>query len=364
MQNSQEMKENVSICIIDDDSAQRKSLAAVLGTEELLTVGFETGEEALAACTQQDFHVVILDLKLPDMDGILVMTQIQRLNPHAKIIIHTGFATVDSAMTAVNHGAFAFMRKMGDPEELINHVQRALLVLYTESLEAVVISRNKELQKEIEDRRIAEEQTLAALREKEVLLKEVHHRVKNNLQVISSLLRLQSSYSQDGKTSDMFKKSQERVSAMARIHEKLCQNKDLGQIDFTRYVHELTEELVLSYGGSDKVQLTIEMRDIFLSLNTAVPCGLIINELVSNALKYAFPEKENCELLVRFHSSDGNHALTVKDNGIGLPSEIDFQNLTSLGLELVSAFVLQLNGKLSVDNVAGACFAIIFPYDI
>jgi two-component sensor histidine kinase len=216
-------------------------------------------------------------------------------------------------------------------------------------------------------RRQAEEQTKASLAEKEVLLKEIHHRVKNNLQVISSLLNLQSSYITDEQSSQMFRESQNRVRSMALIHEKLYQSSDLARIDFAGYVRELSDYLFRMYGAkSHNIKLEVNVDDVPLDIDTAIPCGLIINELISNSLKYGFPaetEKRKPEGEIRVGLCAGNDdklILTVSDNGTGFPENLDFQNTDSLGLQLVNTLTGQLEGDIQLDRKAGTTFNITF----
>ena len=216
--------------------------------------------------------------------------------------------------------------------------------------------------RDITERKRAEEQISASLKEKEVLLKEIHHRVKNNLQVISSLLYLQSDYIKDQATKDMFKESQNRVRSMALIHEKLYQTDDLANVDFSDYTKKLTADLLRSYGLNPMaVTIQISIEDVFLGVDTAIPCGLIINELVSNALKYAFPEGRDGVIRVDLRAGDENtFTLIVGDNGVGFPKGMDFQNTDTLGLELVNMLTKQIGGTVELHNTNGTEFEIEF----
>ncbi len=203
-----------------------------------------------------------------------------------------------------------------------------------------------------------------SLSEKEVLLKEIHHRVKNNLQVISSLLYLNSKKTKDKETLDMFKDSQNRVKSIALVHERLYQSKNLGSINFEEYVRKLIIDLSRSYGvDQDIIKINIDINNIFISIDNAVPCGLIINELVSNALKYAFPEnmgKEN-NINISFDKCGGRELLLiVSDNGIGINVELNERKKHSLGLQLVETLVEQLDGTLEMDLGSGTAFKIKF----
>lgn len=218
---------------------------------------------------------------------------------------------------------------------------------------------------DITEKKLSEEQIRQSLQEKEVLLKEVHHRVKNNLQVISSILNLQSSYVRDQGTLNILKESQNRIKSMAFIHESLYQTKDFSSINFTEYVHNLANNLMHSYSNiNHDVKLKLDIQNVFLNLDLAIPCGLIINEIVSNALKYAFVDKrEDCEIRIKMSVKEDKLLLMIGDNGKGFPSDIDYRNTESLGLQLVVTLVDQLNGTIELENNNGVNFIIIFKHN-
>ncbi len=219
-----------------------------------------------------------------------------------------------------------------------------------------------ELGIDITERIAAEEQTRASLKEKEVLLKEIHHRVKNNLQVISSLLNLQSRHIHDQRDVAMFMDSQLRVKSMALIHENLYQTKNLARIDFAGYINKLSANLFRSFGiNHSAVNLNLKIADVSLGIDTAVPCGLMISELVSNALKHGFPRGRmgaiDIELLTDGY---GNHTLIVRDDGVGFPADLDLQTTKSLGLQLVGTLTEQIGGSIVLDRENGTEFRISF----
>ena len=216
--------------------------------------------------------------------------------------------------------------------------------------------------RDITERKKADEQIKASLREKEVLLKEIHHRVKNNLQVISSLLNLQSGYVKDSETKEMFEESQNRIRSMALVHETLYQSEDLSSVDFRDYVDQLTAQLLGTHGvDSNLVKMKSNVRNAYLDLDKAIPCGLIINELVSNCLKHAFPDAKGGEINIDLHRNvDNRYALTVSDNGVGLPKELDFKNTKTLGLQVVNTLVDQLDGTIELDRSSGTSFRISY----
>ena len=208
----------------------------------------------------------------------------------------------------------------------------------------------------------AEEQVRTSLEEKEVLLKEIHHRVKNNLQVISSLLNLQSNIVGDEKVEEMFRESRNRVRSMALSHEQLYQSEGLARVDFGRYIRDLAGTLFRSYGADPAaVRLTVDVADVSLALDTAIPCGLMVNELVSNCLKHAFPDGGAGEILIRLVSDDdARHTLAVRDNGVGFPEDTDHRTSPTLGLQLVSSLADQLGGTIELDRSEGTEFRISF----
>lgn len=200
----------------------------------------------------------------------------------------------------------------------------------------------------------------SSLKEKEVLLREIHHRVKNNMQIVSSLLNLQSYSVEDENTHRLFKESQYRVKSMSMIHESLYQSTDLAHIDFEKYIKRLGSELLSSYGVDlDKIKFKTEVENIRMDINSAIPLGLILNELITNSLKYAFPHGEGV-IKVKLVKDKNFYDLDVSDNGVGFPSEIDFRNTSTLGLELVNNLVGQLDGEIDLKKGRGTHFHIRF----
>ncbi len=229
---------------------------------------------------------------------------------------------------------------------------------------------NTELKKEIEIRQKAEkalkdrgEKLKSSLAEKEVLLKEIHHRVKNNMQIISSLLSLQASQIKDEKLIKMFSESQNRIKSMSLIHESLYKSGDLSQINFSEYIKNLTNILISSYGiDKDQVRMVQDIGDVFLDIHRSIPLGLIINELISNSLKHAFPDNRSGKIFIHMHTdSKGLHVLEIRDTGVGFPDNIDFRRTTSLGMQLVTGLVQQIQGTIKLVRDKGTAWIIEFP---
>lgn len=215
---------------------------------------------------------------------------------------------------------------------------------------------------DISSHKKSEEQIKASLMEKEVLLKEIHHRVKNNLQVVASLLYLQSRKIKDKQIESMFLNCQNRVKSISLIHEKLYQTNDLARVDFDKYIKSLIYHLFNSFSvKSNQIALSIKSENIFMTMDTAIPCGLIINELVTNSLKHAFPSNRKGEIAIEMqYHTNNKFTLCVRDNGIGLPKDFDYTESDSLGFLLVQNLVKQLEASMDVNTDNGTEYKIVF----
>jgi PAS domain S-box-containing protein len=272
-------------------------------------------------------------------------------------------------------------------EVAINHIKRTMAGERWETLEIPILRRDGTVRdvlwnsanifdedgmtviatiaqgQDVTDRKRAEERLRASLQEKETLLRELHHRVKNNLQLIASMLLLQAQYTQDPAAFALYNEIQNRISSMALIHAKLYQADDLARIDFGKYLRDLTNALIHSYGfTSDSVSVTLSAPEVLLNINTAVPLGLIINELVSNCLKHAFTsDRDGNEIRIELQpEADRGYVLVVSDNGVGFPAELDFRQTKTLGLQLVITLVEQLRGTIELERAAGTTFIMHF----
>jgi PAS domain S-box-containing protein len=219
---------------------------------------------------------------------------------------------------------------------------------------------------DVTERKAAEEKLMVSLKEKELLLKEVHHRVKNNMAIISSLLNLQADSFNDPAVLAAFKDSQYRIRSMALVHEKLYQSKDLSKINFSEYIQDLTNQVSRSNEFRERnITPKVEADDINMTIDVAIPCGLIISELLTNAFKYAFPHGNNGEILVRMRFLPGESCeLIVRDNGVGLPQHTNLKKPSTFGLNLVNLLTQQLGGVLKVrrrKGTPGTTFKITFP---
>ncbi|MBA3679723.1 MAG: PAS domain S-box protein [Bacteroidetes bacterium] len=203
----------------------------------------------------------------------------------------------------------------------------------------------------ITDKKVDHQRVEQSLKEKDVLLKEVHHRVKNNMQIISSILNLQSSYVTDNYTLALLKESQNRIKTMAYIHESLYQNKSFTSVNFSEYIQTLSKNIIQSYVlSSEKVELILNLEKINLNLDVSIPAGLIINELITNAIKHAFPDAKKGKVCLNLKSESNNIYLEVTDNGVGIPPGVDYNNTNTLGLQLVNTLIDQLDGEINFKS--------------
>jgi len=222
------------------------------------------------------------------------------------------------------------------------------------------------ISRDITDKRKEEEDSLRkSLAEKECLLKEIHHRVKNNMQVISSLLSLQAEKVDNVEVKALVNDSRNRVRTMSLIHEMLYQNENISKIDFEHYINKLLRYLMDTFGTASNISFTVTAHDIFLPIDIAIPCGLLTTELVTNSLKYAFPHKKKGEIMVQMiKDGNGHMAYTVKDSGVGLPENFDFTFSSTLGMSLIKSLSRQLGGVPRIYNDNGMCFSLFCKKDM
>jgi len=217
---------------------------------------------------------------------------------------------------------------------------------------------------DITERKQAEEQIKRDLKEKEIMLKEIHHRVKNNLQIMSSLLSLQASKINDERISMILNESKSRIQSMSIVHEMMYQNQDFARIDMKYYINKLIASLtLLYYQNAEQIKIIDKCKNVQIDLNRAIPCGMIINELVSNAIKHAFPDKRKGEIDIRLEEKSGKVHLSVRDDGIALPPGFKSSEVDTLGMAIISDLTEQLDGILKVVQGDGFKeFNVVFPF--
>ncbi len=248
------------------------------------------------------------------------------------------------------------------PDLSLSQIALPMSALQTEMLMAYGLVFREQL----EERKRVEAQIRQSLREKELLLEEIHHRVKNNLQIMSSLFNLQMRFTQEPTALKILKESQSRIRSMALIHEKLYHSEDLEHLDFADYLKSLTTYLSHLYDMGSRVKLKLEISPLNLGMDKAIPCGILVTELVSNALKHAFPEtdenKSSGEILIQLTQPKPQFAeLSVSDNGIGLVKKPDFKKAKTLGWHLIKTLSGQIDGELKIQIQNGTCVSILFP---
>jgi two-component sensor histidine kinase/CheY-like chemotaxis protein len=352
--------DKVGILLVDDQPGQLLSHAAILRElgERLVTA--RSGREALQKLMDEDFAVILLDVNMPDMDGFEtagLIHQHPRFERTPIVFVTAAQASTLDRLKGYRLGAVDYVEVPVVPEILRSKVA----VFVDLNRQRRDLQRlNDALQAEIAQRRSAEEAVRHA-REKEVLLQEIHHRVKNNLQIITSLLRMQSRAVQDPAFSGALLECQNRVAAMALIHDKLYRARDLARVSFPEYVRDLTNNILTSYTlPASSVRVNLDVDDLSLSLDSAVPCGLILNELMSNCLKHAFPLGHSGTVHVGFHAAGDQLCLVVRDDGVGMPADVDLERTSSLGWRLIRALVQQLGGFVQCHSAGGTVVELRF----
>lgn len=387
------MREELKILILEDVAFDAELIEYELRREgvEFLSKRVETEEHFINELEELKPDLILADHSLPNFDGMSALKIANETCPYIPFLFVSGKIGEEFAVNALKEGATDYIFK-NSLSKLVPAIQRALKECNEKverekaqkelrkahfELEQQVLERTKalcrandELRAEMDERERVENKLKKSLEEKEILLKEIHHRVKNNLQIISSLLNLQSRYINDEEMLDIYKESQNRVKSMAIIHEKLYQSEDLARIDFGDYVMSLVLDLFNSYGvDKSSTELDINIKNILLDINTAIPCGLIVNELVTNSIKHGFPSNRSLaadeshevnKIAVSITKKNNFYNMSVYDNGIGFPNDLDFQNTDSLGMQLVISLTSQLRGTVELERDNGTLFRIIF----
>jgi two-component sensor histidine kinase len=346
--------------VMVDDSAEERTLCRTL-LEEVYGTGLQffaesEAAEGLKTCRAVAPDCVLLDYNLPDMTGLEFLTQLHfeaPLNePAFAVVMLTDSNSYQVALEAMRSGAQDYLVK-----ERLTSQKLGLAVLKATQKVGLI----RELREE--HARLAR-----SVAEKDVLLKELHHRVKNNLQVIASLLRLQAKAATDQTVTAVLRESQHRVEAIAMIHEQLYQSADLRQVDLAQHANLLMANLFNVFGvdpslvaGQVMVCPRPDGAPLVLGVDQAIPTGLILNELITNALKHAFPDGRSGSIRIEAQSQDGRVDLAVMDDGIGLPEDLSTRKGQSLGLQIVEILTRQLRGVWELKREAGTVFRLSFP---
>jgi two-component sensor histidine kinase len=306
------------------------------------------------------WDAVIADWSLPELSAMLALAIVKALSPDVPFIVVSGTISEDTAVDAMRAGASDYVLKdrLG---RLAPAVDRGLREARESVAQRELMTRNAELDERMRERTA---ELSATLREREVLLQEVHHRVKNNLQVISSLISMQMRRLGDSASRNALEECRSRVRVMALIHEKLYQSKDYARVPFGEYARRLAIEVLRSTGGSPaNIALDMAFEDIPLVVDKAIPCGLILNELISNAQKHGFPDDRKGTIRLTLGQVGDQIRLAVWHDGAGIPEGMDVRTSPSLGMQLVFKLADQLNGSVEVVTTGGTLFALTFSTD-
>jgi two-component sensor histidine kinase/FixJ family two-component response regulator len=378
-----------NILLVDDSEANLEMLSEPLIAHGYRVRAVKSGAGALKTIEVELPDLVLLDIKMPVMDGYEVCRLLKagERTRGIPVIFISGMMETQEKVKAFEAGGVDYITKPLQTGEVLERVRthielrdmRERLEKMNVELEARVAERTQQLEKtveqmreEIRERLLTEEALRNLLSEKEVLLREVHHRVKNNLQVVQSLLALQAGATDNQQALHVLQDTSNRINSMALLHDMLCSFHDLAHIDFAQYVDELCRQLVFSIGPAEgRIRIINRVSRVEIPLDKSVPCGLIINELVSNAIKHAFPDERSGIITVDLHAIDTGAngtggsprmLLRVSDDGTGMTPDIDPQKASSLGMQLVSALAVQLGGTMYVERPenGGCTFSIAF----
>lgn len=412
---------NHNILIVDDNPTNLSLIVDYLEDSGLNILVSQDGESSLKRAKYAKPGIILLDVLMPGIDGYETCRRLKN-EPETQdipIIFMTALSSTEDKVKGFEVGAVDYVTKPIQPAEVLARIklhlqlrfmtqtlsrqnqvltaeveqrkavqnrlrtinsqlqkeaqeriaaQKALKKLNLE-LEARVAKRttllaksNHKLQQEIIERRQAETKLKNSLMEKEALLKEIYHRVKNNLLVVSSLLEIQCSYIEDPEMIRILNNSQERIYSMALVHEQLYRSDNLQKIEISLYIKALLDKISASHINSEKeINLIINTQEMNLNIETINSCGLIINELVTNALEHAFTEQQQGNIWLNLeYKANREIELMIKDDGRGMPSDFDFDTADSLGLQLVKILTRQLEGNLELDFDQGSCFKITF----
>ncbi len=345
--------ETVKVLIVDDNPKNLLVIESVLDELEVETLSAASGNEALAKMVKHDFAVVLLDAHMPQMDGFEtaeLMRGSERTRYTPIIFVTEVWKDPTYTFKGYDAGAVDYLVKPIEPQIL-----RSKVKVFVE-----IFRQRRRLETALADLRQSEERLRVALSEKEVLLKEVHHRVKNNMQVVSSLLNLQARKITDPTALEAFADCQRRIRAMSLIHETLYRSEDLSCVSCRKYLSRLVTDLSRIGGG--RVAVALDLAEFSLHIDQAIPLGLIVNELVTNALVHAFPDQRPGEIRVAVRPiGAADIELVVSDDGVGLPEEGDLEKAATMGLRLVAKLAEdQLGGTFEPSRDSGTRFSIRF----
>lgn len=353
------MEDRVNILLVDDDPRNLDVLESILISPGYGLFRARTANEALLALMGQEFAVIILDVRMPDLGGLELAQVIKqrKRTQHVPIIFLTAYYQEDKdVLQGYGAGAVDYLSKPVNP--LILNSKVAVFVDLFKKTRALA-KLNAAMESEIASQL---GQLKASLAEKDTLLKEIHHRVKNNLQIISSLVSLQSNKITDPMQRRLFEDTRDRVKSMALVHERLYQSKDLGQVEMAEYARQLLADLFHINGvAASKIRVKLDLAPVFVPVDVAIPCGLILNELTTNAIKHAFDNRTSGEIALRLQEeSEEMVCMTFADDGCGFALSRDWRSADTLGLQLVCMLTEQLQGTIDMSQDGGTRYQLSF----
>lgn len=341
----------ISVLIVEDDESVRNLYVKWLSKRVQNVYHASNGKEGLDRYAENIPDLLISDISMPIINGLEMIKKMKAVNSGLYVIVMSAYSFKEYFLEAISLGVNGYLIKPVEREKLFSMVDEI----------AGYILMHKALEEKERKRQIAETNLLRSLEEKEILLKEVHHRVKNNMQIISSILKMQERLIDDPKLKTVLGESQNRIRSMALIHENLYRNENLANIQFRNYVQSLVNTISRSYFDlQGRVNFVFDVENVFLPLDVGIPCGLIINELISNSFKHAFPNKANGEITIALQKQNGCFVMTVKDNGVGIHPSFNPQESKSLGMKIVFKLIQQIDGDLIYDFSNGTSYQIRF----
>jgi two-component sensor histidine kinase len=345
-------RHNISVLFVDDNESIRKLYQRLLEKHVNHFYIARNGHHGLQLYQEHKPDLVITDINMPVMDGLEMVREIKNLDPNAKIVVMSAYNVKENFIESINLGVDGYLMKPVEAKKLLSLIDEF----------AGITMMKWELESKERMRREAEEYLKKSLAEKDVLLREVHHRVKNYMQIISSILRMQGRTIEDPRLKDILQESQNRIHSMALIHENLYSNESLANIRFANYVQSLSGNIARTYADKQSiVRFDYNIEDAYLPIDIAIPCGLIINELISNSFKYAFKDRTQGTIGIHFKNlGEEKYQLSVFDDGVGIPHDLDITKTRSLGMKIIHKLVKQLDGTLDTDFTNGTKFIITF----
>jgi two-component sensor histidine kinase len=345
-------KHQISVLFVEDNESIRNLYIKWLEKRVMKVYHASNGQEGMELFVEHQPDLLISDISMPIVNGLDMIRKIKQANPGLYVIIMSAYSFKEYFLEAINLGVNGYLIKPVEPEKLFAMVDEL----------AGYVLMQKALEEKERKRQIAETNLKKSLDEKEVLLKEVHHRVKNNMQIISSILKMQERLIGDPKLKTILGESQNRIRSMALIHENLYRNENLANIQFKNYAQALVNTISRSYSNQQRtISFTFDIEDVFLPIDIGIPCGLIINELISNSFKHAFPDRDKGNISIALRQQpDKSYQLTVSDDGVGVNTSFSPETANSLGMRIVHKLIEQIEAEMTYDFSSGTSYFIRF----